>query len=72
MSRPDERLVEGVDYDHGDYDAVADGEFTGYGDHEDRPWADDDRDCASLPSEPDEADWDSPHSDGNAVEDAEG
>ena len=27
MSKPDERLVEGVDYDHGD--------------HDDRPWADD-------------------------------
>lgn len=41
MSKPDERLVEGVDYDHGDYEAVGEDEFTGYGNHNDRPWADD-------------------------------
>ncbi|WP_405960567.1 hypothetical protein OG235_24545 [Streptomyces sp. NBC_00024] len=33
MSKPDERLVEGVDYDHGDYEAVGEDEFTDYGDH---------------------------------------
>lgn len=44
MSKPDERLVEGVDYEHGDYEAVDEEEFVGYADHDDRPWADDEAD----------------------------
>lgn len=69
MSKPDERLVEGVDYDHGDYDAVGEDGFVGYDDHDDRPWADGEidegRDPAYLHPEPDEPDWDSPDWDGN-------